>query len=264
MIPSTTQCKRLRVNADLRTILLERLPDFPIDDLEISGPDWTWQFVYNMKNLFRYALEYECVPISGEDVKSVFMNELLQHNLSQEKRKALVIEYNKAIGYTKFPKEWPDRIVDLINGFIDMYGDLPDVNRAFLKKSPHYPKILAALYIAGTYDKRFIFSIARFAGLLDCNQKVVHHLIKRLSDDGYGRLHVIRKGFYSSNKAQGKTSWYQLDDGDAILNLFAFTTVQRREKFRQAVTSYKRAQSSTDWGDYVITPSWLYSRFLLG
>lgn len=245
-------------STDRMYAVLEGTDDFPRTGSLEEMKTWTWKFVHHIKRLIITLEGYDTAcNFSPYVVKRSLITVYKNNGLPRATRIELVKEYNRALGSGKFPPEWPDTIQATVDG----YENLPSLDKVLFKDSRHYPRILAAIYMAGANDEKFIFSMPRYSKLLNCPRKTIFRLINKLLN--LGILTKKQQGRFSSRRAEGKPSWYSLKDLELILNLFCFKTVQERERFVNHFNLFSNPFNSREWGPYVIDKDWLSSNKLL-
>ena len=241
--------------------ILECLPEAPKRNEPNACLGWTWHAVQIIKDIVSKQYNYGSEPWHPNDVRQAFMHKLFRARLPSNERKMLVEEFNRALGKCRFPKDWPTTVCYIV----DMLEPLPPVDRIISpspKPSQALQRLIAALYIVGTHDDRFMFAMNVYAKLMGCSAKTLCKFINRLCSLGY--LEKVRQGYSShEGKGKGKGTWYRLDNPHALLNLFQFTTAQDQSEFVRKSASVHRQMDEVPWGDYVITPQWLYDNRLL-
>ena len=237
--------------------IIEYLPPLPqgIDSEVRKG--WIWHVVQTIKDKVSWQKNYGIELWNPNDVRKAFMLILFRARLPWSERKRLAIEFNRALGGPRFPKNWPDTVFYTV----DMLCPLPSVDRMIFlpspKPSPVLQRLIATLYMVGTFDDKFLFGMNRYGKLIGCSGKTLCKFLNRLCSLGY--LHKVKQGYSSHcGKGKGKGTWYQLDDPQALLNLFWFPTIQQRIRFAHDIASVHRQVDKVQWGDYVITPDWLF------
>lgn len=231
--------------------VLEDTDDFPKTGSLEEMKTWTWEFVYHVKKFICKQDDNCPYRHTADDVKRALIKLYKDNRIPKATRIELVKEYNRALGSEKFHPEWPDKIQMAVEG----YENMPSLNKVLFKNSKHYPRILAAIYMAGNNNQDFIFAMPRYSKLLKCPRKTIYKLINKLLN--LGILTKKHQGIFASRRAEGKSSWYSLEDPRQILDLFCFKTAQERERFVKYFNSPTNSFNSKDWGLYVITRDWL-------
>ena len=240
--------------------VLETAPDLPTSKSEDELCDWVWSFVQGIKRSVIYHHDHGYSPWTADDVKRALMTTLKSNMVSRRVRQSVVDEYNRALGGGKFPKDWPETICFTVNA----YAVLPKLDREVFRNragySPCYPKLLAALYMAGINNDEFIFAFPAYGILFDCNRKLVSDLMGKVMR--LGIVVRVKRGRFIPTSPNGKhkgskCSWYTLTDPDSLLNLFWFTTVDEKKKFISHFGSIKNPIKAYDWKAFVITNDWL-------
>lgn len=243
---------------DVTATILELMPDPPQDASLEDMKDWTWDYVYRMKKaIVRNEDEELYTP---DNFKRAYVTTLKGLRLSFGARKTLVQAYNQALGNSKFAPDWPLQIETAVKGLLgDGLLPLP-TSSVFKRLSPHYPKLLAAIYMAGADGHGFIFGMNCYAKLFGCSPAVIHKLIHKLVKMNY--LTVRTQGRFAYN-TRGKESWYELPSPQGFLNLFQFSSLENQVLFLRAVNSLENPYATIDWCEFVITPMWLKANLLL-
>lgn len=243
---------------DVTATILELMPDPPQDASLEDMKDWTWDYVYRMKKaIVRHEDDELYTP---DNFKRAYVTTLKGLRLSFGARKALVHSYNQALGNSKFAPDWPVQIATTVQGLLDD-GVLPlPTSSVFKRRSPHYPKLLAAIYMAGADGHGFIFGMNCYAQLFGCSPAVIHKLIHKLDKMDY--LTVLTQGRFAYN-TRGKESWYELPNPQGFLNLFQFSSLENQGLFLRAVNSLENPYATIDWDEFVITRPWLTTNLLL-
>jgi len=243
--------------------VLELLADFPVDEYNTTREEWVWTFVQKFKRAMSSKKGYGCQLWNPYNVIKVFITELISHNLPREERKRLVREYNNALGASRFPSDWPETVHFTVDSLMND-GLLPPLDPQVFTPSPtpspYYPQLLSAVYMVGTYDNRFIFAPHVYGKLFGCSAKTVCKFMSRIVT--LGMINIIKRGEFIP-KGKGKHTWYSLNDENRILNTFQFPSEEYKRRFTLAIHSFRKPTDGINWGDYVITPEFLYKHYLM-
>lgn len=250
--------------ADITSLVREDLPRIPKNRVRSNYEEWAWSFVCTAKDCIAKQKEYGVAVWPAENVKAAFMEELFSVGLDLDDRKNLVIEYNRTYGGSRFPKDWPDTIAYTIDSIDDDLGGLPPLNPKVFKPSPkpspYFPKLLLAVYMAGTFDQKFIFGLKPFASRFGCSKKTLHKFMHKLVKLGYVR--IVRSGSFGYRECR-RCTLYSLTDRETLLDLFEFPNEGDRERVLRSINSVERQIDKNDWGKYIITYDWLKMNRLL-
>lgn len=243
---------------EITNTIRKELPHIPKNSENRTYEEWVWAFVSAVKDIIRYQKKHGLPIWPCEHIKRAFVEELLSAKLAPAGRKYLVRLHNRSYGGSRFPKDWPDTIAYIIDCIEDDLGGLPPLKQKFFKPlprpSPFYPKLTIAVYMAGTFDRYFIFGVKAFGNHFGCSPKTVHKFLHKLIKLGY--LGAVRKGHFASGQ-NGRCTCYILKDPPGLLKCLEFPNADVRSRLLNHLESVRRQIDTNDWGEFLILKDWL-------
>lgn len=244
--------------SEITDVIRKELPHMPKNIGNQTYEEWVWAFVCAVKDIICYQQKHGYPTWPAEHIKRAFMAELFSAELGLTERMYFVRLHNRSYGGSRFPKDWPDTIAYTIDCIEDDLGGLPPLNPKLFKPSPRpsafYPKLVVAVYMAGIFDRYFVFGVKAFAKRFGCSPKTVHKFLHKLIKLGY--VGVVREGHFAFGQ-NGRCTLYILKDPPALLESFEFPDVQVRYKLLNHIASVHRQIDTNDWREFLIRKDWV-------